>query len=155
LLRSEDGGATWAQVTGGLPPSTNGLAVVDDRTLFLSTSTEGVFGSADGGWTWSNANGFVTSALPTGNIRGIVYDPNSGDSYVGPSGERFVGALYVATDRGVFRSTDGGGSWDRLSFRTSALAVAVGPADSRILYVVDDRGQVFKSTDKGVTWRGG
>lgn len=155
LFRSEDGGAHWALVAAQLPAGVTGLAVWSggDRALYLATAGQGVFSSVDGRG-WGSASGVVTGALPTLRTTALAYDPRSGDRYVSPSGIQLSGALYAGTDRGLFKSIDGGLSWRRLPLQADVAALAVDPANSQVLLVVDSRGRVFQSTDRGVTWRG-
>ncbi len=95
----------------------------------------------------------MNGALPTKAVSSITYDGKSGDHFESGGGATFNGALYVGTDRGVFKSTDGGQSWNALSLRSGVAAVAVDPADGRTIFAADSRGAVFKSSDRGVTWR--
>jgi photosystem II stability/assembly factor-like uncharacterized protein len=137
-----------------MPASIAALAVVPEGEtdlLYAATTQEGVLASRDGGRSWANASGFVNGALPTRVVTGIVYDPRSGD-VAESQGSRFRGALYVATDRGLFRSTDGGSSWGRLALDADVAVVAVAPDDSRVLLAVDQAGRVFRSSDRGVSW---
>lgn len=154
LLRSDVGGTNWSTIGAPPPAGTDGLAIVGEATLYAATATDGVLATTDNGATWGNANGFVSGALPTLHVHGIVYDPASGDSSVSPGGQRLRGALYTATDRGVYRSVDGGLSWTALGLRTPVIAVSVDPRDSTTMYAVDEQGQVYRSRDKGATWRG-
>lgn len=58
-----------------------------------------VFVSVDGGWTWEDRS----SDLPDVPVLAIEADPHAEDR------------LWLATDRGVFQTTDGGGSWSEFS----------------------------------------
>src|SRR5262249_32322274 len=66
--------------------------------------------------------------------------------------------LYAGTVGGVFRSTNGGASWERADDgleRRSVLAMAIDPTNSNILYGGTSRlreGGVFKTTDGGAHW---
>jgi photosystem II stability/assembly factor-like uncharacterized protein len=64
--------------------------------------------------------------------------------------------VFAATlDAGVFKSTDGGASWQSLTLPstvTRADAVAIAAAEPRIIYAGTGRG-VFKTTDGGATWQ--
>lgn len=153
LLRSSDAGLSWTAAAAKTPPNMSDLAVVDALTLYASTDGDGVFVTVDGGKTWDRANGFVSGLLPTLEVRSVAYDRNSGDSSVSPEGVQFTGALYIATDQGVFRSRDGAVAWEPLPLRAPTVAVAVDPQDARIIYAVDGQGNVYKSGDRGVTWR--
>ncbi|HOT90045.1 MAG TPA: hypothetical protein PLJ78_01680 [Anaerolineae bacterium] len=73
-------------------------------------------------------------------------------------------ALYIVTDQAVRRSTDDGDTWTTIfattpyseSLHISALAVAPGAASMPTLFVTRnvgyDHGEVFRSTDDGLTW---
>lgn len=159
LFRSSNGGDSWSVVGAGLPADTTALAITPagpdhPPMLFMATAGNGILSSMDGGVRWGNASGFVNGALPTRRVLALVHDPNSGDSYQGPSGTRFRGALYAGTDRGLFKSIDAGTSWNRLPLDAAVAAVAVDPTDSRVLLAVDARSRLFRSADRGLTWPG-
>ena len=65
------------------------------------------------------------------------------------------GALYAGTDRGLFQSLDGGGNWNRLPLQAGIAAVAFDPLNAGVLLSVDTQGRVFRSEDRGFTWRNG
>ncbi|HLC29258.1 MAG TPA: hypothetical protein VJM51_00565, partial [Dehalococcoidia bacterium] len=70
----------------------------------------------------------------------------------GADGAVMTGALYAGIDDGLFKSTDGGGSWNRLPFAVGVQALALDPSNSGTIYVVDRQGRVFRSADRGLTW---
>ncbi|HEY3080440.1 MAG TPA: hypothetical protein VGM69_11100 [Chloroflexota bacterium] len=153
LFRSDDTGRSWTQ-TGQMPSSIAALAVVPDGNgdlLYAATAQEGVLASRDGGRSWANASGFVNGALPTRQVTSIAYDGRSGDVAESQAGS-FRGALFIATDRGVFRSTDGGSAWTRLGLGAEVAALAIAPDDPRTLLAVDTGGRIYRSTDRGVSW---
>ena len=128
----------------------------------LSTG-DGMFKSIDGGSTWRHLG--LNDAQ---QIASILVDP------------REPNRLYVAvlghpygpnTERGVFRSTDGGESWQRVLYRdenSGAVDLAIDPADPRRIYAVlwaarqtpweigasiEGTGSgLYVSTDSGDTW---
>lgn len=64
--------------------------------------------------------------------------------------------LYVALREGVFKSTDAGGTWKKLSMgftEASIVALAVHPTDAKVVFAATAEGVIFKSTDGGQTWR--
>jgi hypothetical protein len=72
LFRSDDGGLTWASVTGALPVGLTPKALAVDwrlqpRTIYLGTGA-GVFVSDDGGASWSQS----TAGLPNVNSTDLV-----------------------------------------------------------------------------------
>src|SRR5207237_10010550 len=75
--------------------------------------------------------------------------------------------VYLGTSRGVFKTTNGGATWQAMNSGLSAtdvIALAIDPRDSGILYAVTDASPcgvgcelqvnpVFRSTDGGPGWR--
>jgi hypothetical protein len=137
-FRTTDGGRTWIGMSNGL--RTNGVLTFaihpgDTATVYAGTQSDGVFKSADGGATWA-ATSADLPPLPV-NALGIAAD----------------GALYVANDASVYRSTDRGASWIDLQVWTAVSAVIVDPASGTV-YIGLNTGYpgVFVSTDGGQTW---
>lgn len=143
LLASTDAGAHWAIIGPNLPAGFTSLVVGPGQLFFAATDGHGIFASADGR-EWSNANGFVNGALPTSTIRAITFDPNSGDRYVSPTGETQTGALFVGTDRGIYKSIDSGVSWSSQTFHQPIAALAVDPSGTRRMIVVGTDGNVYR-----------
>jgi hypothetical protein len=105
LLRSTDGGASWAMVgqsLAGRPirsivPMAIGTSVADQVVLAASTSG-GIFRSTDGGVTFTQISG--TNGLPNGSASFALRDPANAN--------RVYAAIPAS---GVFRSDDGGLNW--------------------------------------------
>src|SRR6266542_871826 len=111
LLRSADGGATWAPAGAGLPGRKVWALVPDPHTpgaLYAGLGGGHLFRSADGGATWHELAGL--RALP------------EAEHWWGPFGEAIFhsilpvagrpGALYAGLSVvGVLASDDGGASW--------------------------------------------
>ena len=143
LLKSVDGGVTWQDISSGLPVDllSRGTVVIDSvnsQRLFLyngwcapAIGCSGfVYESQDGGGTWTKVSIISSKDLP-------VYDLKINGS----------NEILVATTEGLFRSTDGGGSWipqeinGLAANETRVLAVA-GSLDSVCFAVVN--GKVLK-----------
>jgi len=67
-------------------------------------------------------------------------------------------SLFLGAHTGLFRSQDGGRSWQKVALPTKhshidVMAIAPDPKDPLIIYVGTHEAGVFKSTDGGVTWR--
>jgi hypothetical protein len=100
-----DGGATWNNISAGLPDRyVTSLATVptDDNIVYVTFSGFGeldydahVFKTEDGGQNWVD----ISSNLPAIPVNDIVYYP-AGD------------LLFVATDLNVWYSDDDGTNWD-------------------------------------------
>ena len=154
IFTSADAGENWERLPVAAPPSTRSLTIMSTRGLmYIGTTDQGVL-AGDGRDEWASANGFVNGALPTVHAPSIFYDARSGDSFEGVNG-RFEGALYVGTDRGVFKSIDGGASWNRLELDIAVRALTVSRGDPSVITAVDGRGRVFRSADRGLSWNHG
>lgn len=152
LYASRDQGQTWEPVSNQVPVGTVALVTTPGlmEPLFVATRSEGVL--AGDGKSWGKANGSVNSVLPTMDIKALAFDAKSGDRAVMPTGGVMTGALYAGTENGLFKSTDGGGSWNSLPFAAGVQALALDPSNSGTIYVVDRQGRVFRSSDRGLTW---
>lgn len=112
VYRSRDNGVTWESVNIGLPHDITFVVALSSAqsgmTSFVYASTDrGLFRSADNGTTWQNVSIGLPSApdAVTGAARyGIGYAFAS---------ERALGSvlLYCTYGGGVYRSTDGGLTW--------------------------------------------
>jgi hypothetical protein len=140
-FRTTDGSATWTGISNGLNTShvtMFAIDPVDPAIVYAGTDTDGVFVSADAGTTWAP----TSPGLPPGRVNGMAVDA--------------AGAVYIASNAGVFRSVDRGASWTDLHFLSGAWTIAVD--SSGVVYVAltfngfhPDFG-LFKSTDGGMTW---
>jgi len=153
VFKSVDRGATWSDgvspeasgcILGALASST--LMAMDPMNpdiLYLgeNDSDDGFYAlvkSTDGGatWTsvWNSANGLQSG------LNALAIDP------VTPT------TLYAGLYTGVYKSTDGGLSWNVTALKdTFVTGITIGRTDPRILYAATNRG-LFKSTDGGASW---
>ena len=152
LFISTDGGASWREGAAGAPAGLQALSPSDaDLRIWAATLVQGVLvGDGDSGW--GGANGFVNGALPTARIYDIDYDPDSGDSTAGAAGSVFEGALYAATELGLYRSLDGGAAWAPLPGGFEPRAVYGDGRHGGNVWAVDVAGDLYRSQDGGRTW---
>jgi photosystem II stability/assembly factor-like uncharacterized protein len=64
----------------------------------------------------------------------------------------FTSDTIWAASVGLYTSTNGGTSWNRVVLPASAVGLAINPQDPQHIYVGSFRGGVFKSSDGGRTW---
>ncbi len=140
LFKSTDYGDTWASIGTGLSGAITYLTVdpTEGGRLFASTASA-YYLSEDGGVTWTNV---LNSPAWT-----VTIDP--GD----PS------TVYAtARTQGVFRSSDGGHTWQSVNSGLTSLTmgrsapVIIDPTNRQTLYVGSEGGGVFKSLDGGDHW---
>jgi photosystem II stability/assembly factor-like uncharacterized protein len=154
LLRSDDGGVTWERLNGGSVPAFLFKLAADPRApeALWGTGTgalgNGLFHSADGGTTWQQVE-----SLPMDDDFFALYPA------VDPCDPRvvYLGAaqdVQGVTEPRLFRSADGGVTWER---RDAGLAngsvsdIAFDAADPATLYALTSG--VYRSTDAGLTWQ--
>ena len=141
VMRSTDGGATWSDVAGSLPPNvgmTSQTYVIDGQTHLVGTHSAtgaGIFRTTDGGKTWTQVH--------QGGVAGPPLLAKDGTLY-------WVRSPYG----GIVKTNDGGLTWTQASrdgtVNISAPYVVELP-DGR-LAAAGGRTVVI-SSDKGATWR--
>lgn len=175
LFKTTDGGTSWSPVTDGQIRSGSvgavtvaesnpdvvyiGMGEVQLRANVLQG--DGVYRSDDGGRNWRHVGLENTQAI--GRIRVHPTDPER--AFVAALGHPFG----PSADRGVFRTTDGGRTWDKVLFRndrTGAVDLVMDPHDPDVLYATlwevhrkpwqlwsgGEGSGIFKTTDGGDTW---
>lgn len=185
LLASRDGGASWEKVEGlsdhpshgSWTPGAAGLVlhsiVTDPRDagkLWVGISAAGVFASEDGGATWERRNRLSnTEACARHDHPAAPRDGEIGhcvhNMVRAPAGRGDL--LYQQNHHGVFRSRDGGRSWDDMTEglpSTFGFPIAVHPRDPGTIWTLPLNGDtagrfppgasaaVWKSEDGGASW---
>lgn len=174
VFRSRDGGVRWTPVFDDQPVLSIGALAVsaaDPQVVWAGTGEahirsnvslgNGVYRSTDGGDTWTHAG-----LEATGRISRIATHPDDPDT----AWVAALGHLYgPQPERGVFRTEDGGASWERVLFvdeHTGASEIVVSPANPRLLFAGmwqmrmwtwgrESGGPgsgIFVSRDSGDTW---
>lgn len=154
------GGAAW--VFAG-PTNVGGrvsaLAVESFERFFVGTGSGGVFRTADGGATFEPVGDDVLSL----SIGDVALDPSDPQTvYVGTGEVNGGGGSITYGGQGVFRSTDGGETWEALGLEETGTIgrVLVHPTNPAVvwvaaegkLYASDPHRGVYRSTDGGQTW---
>lgn len=138
FYRSRNAGRSWRDAGAGLPDDALACLAVSptfaaDQTLYVGTETAGLYCSTDGGATWALRHADLAAASatalaisPTGRLllgtgAGLYGSDDQGQTWTLATGGDFITtALAVAADgtvlagtlhSGVYRSTDGGRSW--------------------------------------------
>lgn len=175
VFKSTDGGASWQNVSDGYfsTGAVGALAVAesDPNVIYAGMGEaciradvshgDGVYKSVDAGKTWRHLG--LAETYHIGRVR--IHPANPDIVYVAAFGH----AYGPNPERGIFRSTDGGKTWDHKLFvddRTGAIDLAMDPTNPRILYAALWQAQrtpysltsggegsgIYKSTDGGESW---
>jgi photosystem II stability/assembly factor-like uncharacterized protein len=177
VWKTIDGGRVWSPVFDGQPVASIGaLAVAHSApdTVYVGSGEStlrdsmgygnGVYKSTDAGKSWTHVG-----LDDTQHIGRIAIDPKNPNVVFVAA----IGHMYAAgPDRGVYRTRDGGKSWDKVLFHNNdvgAVDVVIDPTNSNVVYAGlwntrrppwytygptnGPGGGIFKSTDGGNTWK--
>ena len=176
VWKTTDGGINWEPITDGSVFGTGsvgaiGLSDSDPNTIYVGMGEspirgnvshgDGVYKSTDGGKTWKRVGLEDTRQISRIRVHpknpDVVYVAAQGHVW-GPNGER-----------GVFRSKDGGKTWQKIFYRSDkagACDLIIDPTNANIIYAgfwevyrkpwtLESGGPgsgIFKSTDGGDAW---
>ena len=177
VWKSDDAGRTWQPIFDAQPTQSVGAIAVapsNPDIIYVGSGEglrrpdlsvgDGIYRSADGGRSWTHLG--LNDAQQIADLAVDPRDPQRvfaavlGHPY-GPNAER-----------GIYRSLDGGGSWQQVLYKdadTGGSALALDPAHPEVVYAAlwqnrlgpwEDKnefegvgGGLFKSTDGGGSWR--
>jgi photosystem II stability/assembly factor-like uncharacterized protein len=180
IYKSENSGEVWTQINNGLPHQKAMIVVVDPKTpstLYVTmwadpesdTWQGGVYKSTDSGDAWvAKNNGLPVPEEPgngygfTSNFPTLVINPDTPEIL-------YTGNTPWTPDPGVYKTTDGGESWEWVSkppdegitanvdmgwiteHGVSVKCLAIAPNNPKLL-LFGTSTNLFKTTDGGMTW---
>ena len=174
VWRTIDAGNTWENISDGFFGGSIGSVAVsewDNNVMYVGggektvrgnvSSGDGVWKSVNAGKTWEHVG--LKNARHIPRIR--IHPKNPDVVFAGVMGD-----LYKSTEeRGVYKSTDGGKTWNRKLFANKDAGIVdlvIDPNNPRVLYATTwnvrrtpyslssggDGSALWKSTDEGETW---
>jgi photosystem II stability/assembly factor-like uncharacterized protein len=178
VWKSTDYGRIWSPIFDDQPTGSIGAIAVapsDPRTIYVGSGEglqrpdlstgDGIYKSTDGGKTWRHLG--LADGQQIAQIIVDSSDPNR--LFVAVMGHPYGSN----EERGIFRSTDGGTTWQKVLYKdanTGGMDLAFDPANGQTVFAVlwaarqapweigsswtitADNG-LYKSTDGGTTWR--
>jgi photosystem II stability/assembly factor-like uncharacterized protein len=175
VWRTTDGGITWVPLFEKQSTSSIGAIAVSEANpsvIYVGSGEacirgnisygDGVYKSTDGGKSWKNLG-----LKDTRHIARVLVHPRNPDLvYVAALGH----AYGPNTERGVFRSSDGGKTWEKVLYRddkTGAIDLTFDPHNPNVLYAAlyqvvrtpwsltsgGPGSGLYKSVDGGTTWK--
>lgn len=174
LWKTTNRGITWKNVFATMGVSTFGdvaIAPSDPSVVYAGTGEQnnrqstswgnGIYRSDDGGESWRHLG--LTETRHIGKVE--VHPSNPDIVYVAALGNLWA----PSAERGVFKSTDGGDSWERVFFvdeLTGVVDLVMDPSNPDVLYAAAYQrlrrtwgfngggpgSGIFKTTDGGESW---
>ncbi|MBI2796156.1 MAG: glycosyl hydrolase [Gemmatimonadetes bacterium] len=175
VWKTTNAGASWTNITDGVSDISSVGAITvapsDPNVIWVGTGEgqpredvtygTGVYRSTDGGKSWTSLG--LPDARQITAIRVDGKDPDR--AWVASLGHAFG----PNSERGVFRTTDGGATWKKVLFlndSTGAADLSIDPTNPRILFASmwkfqrtpwgmdagSGRSGLWKTTDGGDTW---
>lgn len=175
VWKTTDAGLNWTPLFDDQPVSSIGALAVaesDPNVIYVGTGEacirgdishgDGVYKSIDAGRTWKNIG-----LRDTRHIGRVIVHPRNPDLL-------FVAALGHAygpnSERGVFRSRNGGETWEKVLYKdenTGAIDIVFDPSNPNIIYAglwevyrtpysLESGGPgsgIYRSIDGGTTWK--
>lgn len=174
IFKTENGGSEWEPIFDDQPYLAIGAITLDPEnpeTVYVGTGDRnfsgnsfignGIYKSTNGGDAWESIG-----LEATGAVTEIIIDPtNTNRLFASTLGNPHV----KSTERGVYRSDDGGDTWELklfLSDSSGVIDLIMNPSDPAVLYaagynrmrsytgsvVRGPAAHVFKSEDGGDSW---
>ena len=176
VWKTDDYGRTWTPIFDEAPTGSVGDIAVSPshpNVLYVGSGEglhrpdlgvgDGVFKSTDGGQTWQHVG--LPDIQQVGRL--VVHPTDPDIVFVAGMGHPYG----PNEERGVFRTTDGGRSWEKVLYvnpNTGASQVEIDPSDPRTVYAAlwehregpwengsfwGTNTGLFKSEDGGSSWR--
>jgi photosystem II stability/assembly factor-like uncharacterized protein len=179
ILVSRDAGRTWVNAEVPTRATLTGVDLIDPERGWAVGHDAVILRTRDGGLTWESVyaapeqerplldvwfesaeHGFAVGAyglfLETrdGGDTWVPRDIGVGDRHLNQISAASSKRLYIAAEAGsVYRSDDGGQSWQSLNVPYAGSFFGTLPVDDRQVYVYGLRGHLFYSSDAGASWR--
>ncbi|MEP0984162.1 glycosyl hydrolase [Ekhidna sp.] len=174
VWRTKDAGSTWENISDGFFGGSIGAVAVsewDNNVIYVGGGEVTVRGNVSSGWgMWKSEDAGTTwQEIGMKNARHIprirIHPKNPDLVYAAVMGDLYKSS----SERGVYRSKDGGQTWERILFTNAdagAVDLTFDPNNPRILYASTwrirrtpyslesggDGSALWKSTDGGDTW---
>lgn len=150
LICSDDLGASWSESASDMAdPNVVAVTFAGEGhgqwpAAFAATGTGRLYRSDDGGVTWGEVQAWAGLGAATALCASPAFDDD--------------GILFVGAPEGIFRTLDGGATWESCNFGlmdVEVLCLACAPdfATSQLLWAGTANGGLYRSRNQGRAWR--
>ena len=146
---------TWQSIgPGNVGGRTRALLIdpINPDVMYAAAVAGGIWKTTNGGNSWTPLNDFLANIAVTC----MAFDPSNSNTIYAGTGEGFFNADGVR-GAGIFKSTDAGANWTRLSATASNANfffvndIVVSPSNGQHVYAATRTG-VWRSLDGGASW---
>lgn len=116
----------------------------DGNSLFIAVTNDHVYRTVDNGATWAKVDNNLPSfgTPPNSNLNFFIFDIDVQGSTV-----------FVAGNRGIFRSLDNGNSWTNVKAESSTETINSIICNGTRVLAYASSGKIYRSTDNGNSWQ--
>ena len=188
MYKSVDGGMSWFPINNGLPNEDYSRNISDitvssqnAEVVYINSLFDGLYYTVDGGESWKNLTGELPEGMSWNDCghtcvnedgeridmqdmehSNIIKRKHAMSIAINPQNDQ---ELFLGTNvHGVYKSIDGGASWEETLWRTEAINtskrdhahaidIAINPIDTKIIAVADWNSGVLLSQDGGESWQ--
>ena len=188
MYKSVDGGMSWFPINNGLPNEDYSRNISDitvssqnAEVVYINSLFDGLYYTVDGGKSWENLTGELPEGMSWNDCghtcvnedgeridmqdmehSNIIKRKHAMSIAINPQNDQ---ELFLGTNvHGVYKSIDGGASWEETLWRTEAINtskrdhahaidIAINPIDTKIIAVADWNSGVLLSQDGGESWQ--
>ena len=188
MYKSIDGGMSWFPINNGLPNEDFSRNISDitvssqnEDVVYINSLFDGLYYTVDGGESWKNLKGKLPEGMSWNDCghtcvnedgeridmddmenSNIIMRKHAMSIAINPQNDQ---ELFLGTNvHGVYKSIDGGASWEETLWRTEAINtskrdhahaidIAINPIDTKIIAVADWNSGVMLSQDGGESWQ--
>ena len=152
VRRSLNGGASWAVVRAGLPPTldnpssrTQQLAAARGGTLYYATGIRAgasqVYRSVNRGDSWQPAGSGLPAVVPGWALLALASDATR------------AGVVYAATGRGLYVTANSGRSWSRALADPSTAVATATPAGKPVVVIASQKRGLVERVGAARAWK--
>ena len=165
IWKTSNSGVSWTNATEDLPNlAITSIAISESNpnivyagtgegwsgTQIIGVTGDGIMKSVDGGTSWSQ----LVATINNGdfqNVNRVIVDPDNPNIVLAcSSNEALFGTGF---DSGIFKSTNGGASWNRVYDSNQWVQQLIPDPDNfNVIYATVFNSGVLKSTDGGNSW---